>query len=91
MGEAIKLNGFIFSQKLNIKESKSRIDLVYVVVKIFTRLNENRNQGQNKTLAGSMKLVIKKVVYSTHGSIFNEYCLFSLYLSNFERVDKAAF
>jgi len=45
--------------------------LVYVGVKIFTRLNQIGDQGQSQTLAVSTKPVIERVVYHPYVSIFD--------------------
>jgi len=59
--------------------------VVYVVVKIFTGLNQIRDQGQSQTLAVATRPVIERVVYNSYGSIFDEYHPSGLYISNFER------
>jgi hypothetical protein len=59
--------------------------IVYVVVKIFTRLNKIGDPDQSRTLAGSTKPVIERVVCQPYVSIYDEYRLSDLCTSNFER------
>lgn len=54
-----------------LKKVIAGVIIVYVVVKIFTRLNKIENQSQSQTLAVSTKLVVERVAYNLYIFIFD--------------------